>query len=135
MLNRGKHDRPEPQEDARHSLATVLSVAFFLLILVATVLFGLTVFSPEPYQETPPGNHNYSMDAMQQAVDWRNVQAKQYDLAALGSRFMGQPGCYAAEDYIRNAFHRAGLEVYEQENWTVVPKTQYREIYLAEGPV
>jgi hypothetical protein len=135
MLNRGKHDRPQPQEDARHSLATVLSVAFFLLILVATVLFGLTVFSPEPYQETPPGNHNYSMDAMQQAVDWRNVQAKQDDLAALGSRFMGQPGCYAAEDYIRNAFHRAGLEVYEQENWTVVPKTQYREIYLAEGPV
>ena len=113
-------------------LLRLCSVLLFLGLFLGTVFAGLRVFSPEPFEEAPPANHAYALDTMQAAVDWRRVKAIQDDLVGLGSRFMGQPGVYAAEDYIRQAFLKAGVEVYEQENWTVVPQTQFREIYVAD---
>lgn len=46
---------------------------------------------------------------------------------------MGQPGFYAVEDFIRDTYKAAGLEIYEQENWSAAPKTLQREISLADG--
>jgi hypothetical protein len=102
-------------------------------MVLVSIWILLSVFAPEPYQEAPARNQGYSMDTMQSAVDWHTVRKIQSDLAAMGSRFMGQPGMYAAEDYIRNLFSSLGLELHEQENWTLVPKTVFREIYLADA--
>lgn len=112
----------------------VLSVALCAGLFLASAWAVLRVFSPEPSVETAPRNQDYSMVGMQSAMDWREVSRIQDDFVAMGSRSMGQPGAYAAEEYIRRAFEEAGLEIHEQENWTVAPRTRVREIYLADGP-
>ncbi|HPK01604.1 MAG TPA: ABC transporter permease [Candidatus Sumerlaeota bacterium] len=111
---------------------SALGALFFLVAAAAVWLLGLRVFAPRPYLEPPRPDYSYDPRPMQQAVDWRAVQARQEAIVGLGSRFMGQPGVYAAEALIRDAFLAAGLELHEQENWTVVPRTIRREIALAE---
>ena len=116
----------------RGRIVHFVCAAGFFGLFVAAILLVLTVFSPEPFVHASVGNHDYSMDEMQEQVDWRKVQALQDDVLSAGSRFMGQPGVYATEAYIRDAFEQAGLEVYEQENWTVAPRTVLREATLPD---
>lgn len=104
-----------------------------LFLCVFTVHLILRLFEPQPYVASLPPTYEYDMNAMLDAVDWREVKAEQERLLAFGSRFMGQPGFYDTENYIRNVYAAAGLEVLEQENWTVVPKTETREIFLVES--
>lgn len=132
--NRSSGVHRPPWERAGTGLFRVATGVVFVFLFIGAVLFGMTVFPPESYQEAPQANLDYPLDAMQDAVDWRNVKTIQDDIVSLGSRFMGQAGVYATEDYIRRAFEAAGLEIHEQENWTVIPKTEFREIYLAEEP-
>ncbi|MDP7639961.1 MAG: hypothetical protein QGG73_09645, partial [Candidatus Hydrogenedentes bacterium] len=116
---------PSPRLSGR-----VVSTATFFVALavaaVAVVLFS-RMFAPEPHLKllTPAGG--YSIDAMREAVSSENVRAEAGRLSAFGSRYMGQPGYYDVEDYIRKTYEEAGLEVSEQTNWTPAPRTLYSE--------
>jgi|TARA_Y100000031_G_scaffold135826_1_gene159428 hypothetical protein len=109
--------------------AGALSVC--LLLLVAW--FFLRVF--EPAERIPPITpyEGYDRAPMQAAVTPESVGDIQYDITGLGSRYLGQPGFYAVEDFIRETYRAAGLDVYEQENWSAAPKTLRRDIALADG--
>ncbi len=110
-------------------LGVVVSYVLAFALLAGVVHFLLRVFEPRPAVQSPVPVYRYDMAKMQAALDWPRVKARQDQILAFGSRFLGQPGMYATEDYIRRAYRAAGLELYEQENWTVVPRTLYREIY------
>jgi hypothetical protein len=104
------------------------------LFLISTgAVFLLRLFPPEPRVAPLVPFESYDRSFIQSAVSAEAVRAEQDRILAFGSRFMGQPGFYATEEYIRKAFQDVGLEVREQENWTAVPVTDRREIALADG--
>ncbi len=128
-MNRVEQSDSKTTRLPRLSTRLVRAAAFLAalgLALAGVVLF-LRVFVPEPHLKpmTPAGG--YSIDAMRQAVSPENVRAEAEKILAFGSRYMGQPGYYDVEDYIRKTYEEAGLEVYEQTNWTAAPRTLYSE--------
>jgi hypothetical protein len=109
-------------------MAGLMALVILLLLAGGAVFVGLRLFGPADYRTQMTSSTHYDPAAMQQALDAANVAAEQQKLLALGSRFLGQPGMYAAADYIRTRYRQAGLEIHEQENWTVAPHTELREI-------
>ena len=101
-----------------------------LLAAVIFAVFLLRVFQPKPRIAPILPYEGYAIEAMQAAVTPENVKAEHERLLAFGPRFMGDPGFYAAADYIRERFKAAGLEVVEQGNHTATPRTVQREIYV-----
>ncbi|NQU42050.1 ABC transporter permease, partial [bacterium] len=77
-------------------------------------------------------DESYPSEAMQAAVSVENVRRHFEAILGFGSRFLGQPGFYATEGYIREQFEKAGLEIYQQELRTAVPATLQREISLVQ---
>ena len=121
-------------QDQRSSAMLSLAVAVgFLILTVLTGWFFLRLYKPS--QRIPPvvPFEGYDRAAMQASVLPDRVAAIQKSITDFGSRFMGQPGFYAVEDFIRDTYNAAGLEIYEQENWSAAPKTLQREISLADG--
>ena len=94
---------------------------------------GLAVFY---FASTPPERAfapfqslgDYPIAPMRKAMQVQGVSEEHEAIVRLGSRFMGQPGWDKAVAYVRAAYERAGLEIYEQEFDVVAPKTAYREI-------
>ncbi len=123
----------DTQKQHRKTLLSFLVVAGGFLITALVAWFFLGVFEiPERIAPVVP-YEGYDRSAMQRAVAPDSVGAFQAAITDRGSRFMGQPGFYAVEDHIRKIYKEAGLEIYEQENWSVAPKTLLREITLADG--
>ena len=108
-------------------------VVGFLLLTILTAWFFLRLYEPPERMAPVVPFQGYDQEAMQSAVAPASVRAVQTAITDLGSRFMGQPGFYAAENFMRESYRAAGLEVYEQENWSAAPKTLQREISLADG--
>lgn len=115
----------------RARLGAFLSLLVALALFLGMGRFLVRVFEPKPAAQSSVPVYRYDMSAMQNAVDWRQVKTYQDRILGFGSRFMGQPGFRATADFIRQTYHDAGLEVYEQENWTVAPTTETREIAAA----
>ncbi|MCX5771858.1 MAG: hypothetical protein NTZ09_16530, partial [Candidatus Hydrogenedentes bacterium] len=111
----------------------VAVAVFFCLAAVLVAVFTLRVFVPKPRTEPVQPSDAYTPAAMQAAVAPEKVRNELDNLLGFGSRFMGQPGFYQVEDYIRTRFEEAGLEVLEQGNRTAMPRTLYREIYAQSG--
>lgn len=126
MRDRSKTDRPS-------WLGHVLVAVACLILIAAGAVFLLRLFPPESRVALLVPFESYDRSFIQSALSVDAVRSEQDRILALGSRFMGQPGFYATEDYIRKAYEDAGLEVREQENWTAVPVTDWREIALADG--
>ena len=113
-----------------------IRVVFALTMLIAgagTALFFHRMFPPEPVERAQAPASDYSSAALLAAVTPEAVAAEQDRILALGSRFMGQPGMYAAEQLIRERYVAAGLDVLEQDNYCAVPVTRRREILAAGG--
>lgn len=105
----------------------------FLLLTLASMVFYMRLVAPEPPPEVMKPFVGYSVDPMQEALAPDLVRAEMEHIVSFGSRFMGQPGWKKAENYIRDEFKKAGLEVLEQHNITAAPKTIIREISTPEG--
>lgn len=112
----------------RRALVGAAVVTVSLLALVATAWLYTRVFAPERRAAARPPASAFDPGAMRAAVTPEAVQAEQARLLQLGSRYLGQPGSYAAAQHIKNGLTAAGYEVYEQTIRTVAPRTQYREI-------
>lgn len=110
-----------------------MAAVCFIGLTIVMAWFFLRVF--EPTARIPPivPDESYDRAAMQSAVAPESVAAIQTTITDLGSRYMGQAGYYATEDHIREIYREAGLEIFEQENWSAAPKTLKREITLADG--
>ena len=110
-------------------LAGIVAGLLCLGIAFGVAVFYLKVFVPKPRNESQERVQTYDGRAMQQAVDPVQVELRQKELLAFGSRFLGQPGAQQAGDYLRDAFQKAGLELLEHDVTTPSPLTVYREIY------
>ena len=110
----------------------ILSALTFLALAAAVAVFALRVVTPKPRLAPVVPFEGYTIDVMQAAVTPEKVKAEHDRIVALGPRFLGQPGFYKTEEYIRNRFREAGLDVYEQTNRTAAPRTLRREIYVEE---
>lgn len=124
--------------DGRHAGSVgIRTVALFAILFVGgmTVLFFHRMFPPELLELEPAPVSDYSSDAMIEALSPERIRDEMTDVLDLGSRYMGQPGVYAAEDMIRRRYEAAGLEVCEQENYCAAPKTLNREILSGGQPL
>lgn len=117
----------QPGNGSRLIGATVI-VAIVLLIAVSAVAF-LRVFPAEPFVKVPPPVQTFDATPMQKAMTPGRVGEQQTRILSFGSRFMGQPGAYKCEQYIRQAFDAAGLEVYSHGLQSVAANSDTREIY------
>lgn len=123
-------DHPAPRQGL---LAQVVGVVLFLALTVGAVVLFLRVFAPrEPLAKLPPLK-GYDKAAMRAAVAPEAVEAQQERITSLGSRLLGQEGFYKARDEIRRQMQEAGLEVFEQQLSTLVPRTLERGIEPADG--
>ena len=107
--------------------------ALFLALAVAAALGFLEVFSPEDRPPRLAPFEGYDPSAMQAAMRPERVRAHLDAILAFGPRFIGQPGFYRTEAYIRDAFQAAGLEVHELPVRSAAPWTVRREITSEAG--
>ncbi|MFZ5895240.1 MAG: ABC transporter permease [Myxococcota bacterium] len=121
--------KPEKQSaPSPRALFTLVFMAGCLLIGFVWCSLFVRVFAPERRAAAPPPAASF--DA-QPALAWLRpdaVAAEQQKILALGSRYLGHPGMYAAEELVRARFRELGLELFEQTAHTVVPHTARREI-------
>ena len=129
--HRGAELGLEPR--VRCTPASVIPALSALLVALGAVVMFLRLFVPQPRLETLTPSGQYGLDTMLAAVAPEQVRAESEAICSLGSRFLGQPGAHAVADYIRRSYRDAGLEVYEQDNWTVAPKTIYSEFTSLES--
>lgn len=107
--------------------------ALFLALAVAAALGFLEVFSPEDRPPRLAPFEGYDPSAMRAAMRPERVRAHLDAILAFGPRFIGQPGFYRTEAYIRDAFQAAGLEVHELPVRSAAPWTVRREITSEAG--
>ncbi|MCC5877100.1 MAG: hypothetical protein JJU11_12845 [Candidatus Sumerlaeia bacterium] len=110
---------------------SVVAIMFALLCLAAWRV-PLSIFGPAELAHTPPPVYTYSMEPLQEHVSPERVSDIHEEILSFGSRFMGQEGFYRTEEYIRNLYEEAGLEVYVQTNKSVVPVTEKRRFHLLD---
>jgi len=91
------------------------------------------MFPPELMEKAAPPVSGYDSSSMLTAVSYTNVQQELSQVLSLGSRFMGQPGVYKLQQRIRERYAKAGLEIYEQDNFCAAPRTLERKILSADG--
>jgi hypothetical protein len=106
------------------------------LLAVAILLsmgLWLYVYSPPAKPEVVPPVTDYDVTGMRQAVSPESIRNQIDEIAACGSRFMGQEGFGKVQELIRRKFDAADLRVYEQRIKTVAPVTLQREIRDASG--
>lgn len=110
----------------------LVAVALLVIALVAVGLF-LNLFAPKPYAAKLEPFRGYDPAPMQQAVSPQAVRATVDTLAGFGSRYLGQPGFYQTEEYLRSQFRAAGLQILEQELDTPSPHTLKAEVLSPAG--
>lgn len=114
-------------------LARLPAVALMFLLCLAAWRVPLTIFGPTEIASTPPPVYHYSMVELQEKIEPENVSRIQDEILSFGSRFMGQEGFYRTEQYIRDRYTEAGLEVHVQTNRSVVPITEERSFAVLTG--
>lgn len=113
-------------------LDQVLGGALFTALAVALVATFLRVFAPPIVIPAAPPYTKYDRAAMQAAVTPAAVAAEQDQVLSFGSRFLGQDGYYRTEQYLRERFTKAGLQLCEQDLSSVAPKTQTAQLLDAQ---
>ena len=103
--------------------------AFVVLTGVAVSIF-LAAFAPKPHQKPVEPFLAYDPAAMRDAVRPERVRERLEALLACGSRYMGQPGFDAAQQYIRRQFEQAGLTPWEHHLTSVAPHTTRAELSI-----
>lgn len=130
--NHMKHGQGRDSTGRRRVTGSVVAFVF-LVLTVFLAWFWLRLNDPPEYEPGSVPFQGYDMAAMQAAVQPEHVARKQQEILAFGSRFMGQPGFYQCEAYLRQSLTDAGLKVYEQENYSPAPVTVRREIRDEQG--
>jgi hypothetical protein len=116
------------------SWAALLAGLALLALAWAMATFFTNVHRPESWvNQQQVVEAGIDPAAVALALDPARVQARQDEILALGSRFLGQPGSRRAGEFMRAAFERAGLEILEHTVTTPSPVTEYREILDASG--
>ncbi len=110
----------------------VTAVALIVVTFVAIGIF-LHVFAPKPYESKVAPFSGYDPAPMQSAVAPTAVRATMDTIVDFGSRFMGQPGFYKTEEFIKAQYEAAGLEVLEQDIDTPAPRTTLAEVLSPTG--
>jgi len=121
-------------DDASRKPIGIASAAAFLAAALAGVVLFLHAFSPKPYEFPTPPFSDYDPQPMQAALAPEAVREATDRLLAFGSRYAGQDGFYAVERYLRERFADAGLEIWEQNVSTVLPKTHRAELLVDGEP-
>ena len=124
----------EPPNAGDSSIRSLLFSGCVTLLLGCAALgcyaAFLSLFSQPPQPRFEPPLATYDTTPMQEAVVPRAVNSEHRAILQKGSRFIGDPGFYATEEFIKRRFQSAGLEVFEQEIATVAPRTRYSGISL-----
>ncbi len=125
----------ETQESSGRILSDIIiGTAFVVLAFVALVCYALR-FTKEPRSGLVFPSDAYDTLPMQQAMRPDMLEKRQEQILNLGSRFLGQPGFYAAEEFMEKAYKDAGLEILTQDLLSTVPVTRQREISIIRtGP-
>lgn len=97
-------------------------------LLLATAWLYVRVFAPERRAAAHAPVTAFDPSAMRAATTPEAVLAEQSELMALGSRYLGQPGMYAAAEHVEGVLGASGFEVFEQPIRSVAPRTAYRQI-------
>jgi hypothetical protein len=105
-----------------------LVVLVLLTALVASAWLYARVLAPERRAAASPPVTTFDATVMHAVTTPAAVATEQGAILALGSRYLGQPGMYAASAHVSAALRESGFEVYEQTIRTVAPHTAYREI-------
>ena len=122
--------QPTPSPTIRRFVTGMATIAFFLVLSIAFASFVSKVFAPKPRLASIEPFDGYTLDAMRAAVAPEKLKAEHDRILAVGSRFLGQPGFQQTEQYLRDRFRAAGLELYEQRSAAAAPKTDRREILI-----
>jgi hypothetical protein len=126
-----------PTSSSPHGLPSWAALPAGLALLA--LAWGMATFFTNVHRPESWVNQEQAVEAgidpaeIAAALDPARVQARQDEILALGSRFLGQPGSRRAGAFMRAAFERAGLEILEHTVTTPSPITQYREILDASG--
>jgi len=114
--------------------AALLAGAAFIASAVALVGFFQNVHRPEAWvDEDKAAATSIDPAVLAAALDPAKIRARQDEMLALGSRFLGQQGSRRAGEWMKAAFQRAGLEILEHDITTASPLTEYREILDPQG--
>ncbi len=108
------------------------ALALTVAALVAVYIF-LHVFAPKPYEPKVAPFAGYDPLPMQRALAPEAVRATVDTVIGFGSRYMGQPGFYQTEEWIKQQYAEAGLKVYEQAIDTPAPRTVQAEVLSPTG--
>jgi hypothetical protein len=119
--------------DIKSKLLDILPGLLFLALALLAVWGYLACFSPKGYEPPAKPFEAYDRTAMLEAVAPGAVRARLDAVTALGDRFLGKPGFYRAEEYIRDRYEAAGLEILQQEIRTVAPVTEFAEALDESG--
>ncbi len=119
--------------DIKSKLLDILPGLLFLALALLAVWGYLACFSPKGYEPPAKPFEAYDRKAMLEAVAPGAVRARLDAVTALGDRFLGKPGFYRAEEYIRDRYEAAGLEILQQEIRTVAPVTEFAEALDESG--
>ena len=117
----------------RSTRSPLLSIVLTLLLVVSALGWYaafLNLFSQPPQPRFDQPLESYDPAPMQESVAPEAVRSKQRAILEKGDRFIGDSGFYATEEFIKQTFQSAGLEVFEQEISTVAPRTRYSSISL-----
>ena len=101
--------------------------------LAATVIAFLLVFAPAKKLPVPEYRNLIDAGALRKSVAPTAVARNYEELAAVGSRFPGQPGHARAAGLIEEKLRALGYEVSVQPNTVVAPVTKRREILGSAG--
>ncbi|NQT94204.1 MAG: hypothetical protein HQ559_15695, partial [Lentisphaerae bacterium] len=112
---------------------SILPFLLFLALSLLAVRVFLALFAPKPYEAPLVPFSDYDRAGMLEAVSPDRVRESLDEVAALGDRFAGKPGFYAAEELIRQRYTAAGLALHEQEIYTVAPQTEFAEALGTDG--
>ena len=122
-MNNDRTRREEKDELKKYSIFNIQYSILFLVLSLLAIYGFITVFAPRPYEPPLEPFADYDRAGMLEAVSPSNVGARVDEITALGNRFLGKPGFYAAEAMIRAHYAEAGLQVFEHEIHTVAPRT------------
>ena len=104
--------------------AQLIGLAFFVALLLGTIVFFVTVFDASPYKPPVVLNRNYDRSAMQASLATNVVHDTYEQIIGFGSRAPGQEGLEKTAALIEKAYADAGLDCFTQDVDVPYPLTQ-----------